>query len=378
MNFIRTKSATYVLSAFVAAAFLAACSSGGTQPASPSSGLGMSSSASHHPGSLGRSGPGHMYLGVKWRTPKQRNHVKSWISPDVMNSPRLLFAADAGNQVVNIFRMTNHSMDYKGALAGPDPGTRFEYPQGECGDSRGNIYVADTEAQKVYAFTRTGTSAFATYDTAAFGHPASCAWDPSTGNLAVTLLSDTGGGDGAVLIYSSASQAPTEISNPGQAAYYFAGYSPSGDLWEDGFDSSGNFVVAFCGASSCTTIPISGGTIFYPGAVQFDRVRGEWVVFDQQCNGAQSSCSYVVAGSGALSNRVDYFAHNGSEACDVVQAVIGADNGNLFAAGGDADTCGNSSASVDRWAYPAGGVPTTHSSEQIIDPSGSAISNKNK
>jgi len=378
MNFIRTKSATYVLSAFVAAAFLAACSSGGTQPASPSSGLGMSSSASHHPGSLGRSGPGHMYLGVKWRTPKQHNHVKSWISPDVMNSPRLLFASDAGAKVVNVFRMTKTTLDFKGALAGPDPGTSFEFPQGECGDSHGNIYVADTDARKVYAFTRTGTSAFATYDTTDWGHPASCAWDPSTGTLAVTLLTDDGGGNGAVLLYSSASQTPTEVFNPDQAAYWFAGYSPSGDLWVDGTDSAGNFILSFCSTSGCSTIPTSGGTIFFPGAVQFDRVRGAWVVFDQQYEGAQSSCSYVVSGSGALSNRVDYFAHNGQEACDVVQAVIGADEGNRFVAGGDADTCGDSSASVNRWAYPSGGLPTVHSVDGIDDPAGSAISNKNK
>jgi len=378
MNLIRTKSAAYVLSASIAAVLLAACSSGGTQPASPSSGLGMSSSASHLPGHLVRSGPGHLYLGVKWRTPMHRNHSKSWISPDVMNSPRLLFSADAGAKVVNIFRMSKTSMDFKGALAGPEDGTPFELPQGECGDSHGNIYVVDTDAQKVYGFTRTGTSAFETFDTVDWGHPASCAVDPCSGTLAVTLLTDDGGGNGAVLLYSAASQTPTEIFNPDMANYFFAGYSPSGDLWVDGLDASGNFILSFCGASSCTTIPTSGGTITYPGAVQFDRVRGQWVVFDQQCNGAQSSCSYVVAGSGALSNRVDYFAHNGQEACDVVQAVIGADEGNRIVAGGDADTCGDATPSVNRWAYPAGGVPTTHSSLGIDDPSGSAISNKNK
>lgn len=378
MNLTRMKPATYVLSAFVAGALLAACSSSGTQSATPSSGLGMNSSAVHFPSQLARTDPGRMYLGVKWRTPPaHRAYHKSFISPDAAGSPRLLFSADAGRGVVNVFRMSNQrTMDYKGAITGPQDGVSFELPQGECGDNKGNIYVADTYARKVYAFTRTGTTAFATYDTTHYGYPASCAW--SNGTLAVTLYVNDGGGDGFVLLYTSASQTPTELSASNIANYYFGGYDSNGDLWVDGTDSTGHFALAGCSSSACFPISISGGTIHFPGAVQWDRVRSQWIVFDQFCNNTQSSCSYPVSGSGDLGTQTLYLASDGGLACDIVQGVIGADEGNRFVAGGDSDTCGDAESSADRWVYPTGGVPTNSTTFAIVDPSGAAISNKNK
>jgi hypothetical protein len=262
--------------------------------------------------------------------------------------------------------------------------TGFVNPEGECSDRNGNIYIADEGAENVYKYSRQG-SLISVYNDSAYGLPWSCAVDPSTGNVAVTNVFSPGGGMGNVAIFSSPSSTPTILQNPGQFVYTFAGYDPSGNLWVDGLDSTlSNFILSYCGASSCSTIPISNGTIYGPGAVQWDRVRSTWVVFDADCNNVQSACSYpvnIVSSSGELGTATYYLNDKGTDiACDIPQGVVAADHGNRYAAGGDEETaCGGGPNVFARWAYPGGGLPTNHTIfNDFTTPSGAAISNKNK
>jgi hypothetical protein len=364
MNLIRTKTATYAVSAFVAAALLAACSSGGTQPASPSSGAGMNSSASHVRGLLGLA----MWARNHHHQPDQR---KTWISPDVQNAPRLLFAGDAGTGDVYILRMPD--MSERGRITG------FLTPLGMCGDSNGNIYIADEVAGKVYKYSRAGLE-LEVYNDGAYGFPVSCAVNPKNGEVAITNGFGPTGGQGNVAVFSSPSGPVTVLTNSSQYYYTFDGYDPSGDLWVDGYTTSLSFILSGCGASSCSTIPTSGGTIYQAGAVQWDRVRDTWVVFDPQCDDQDSACSYPVSGSGALGSPTTYLTYDGQLVCDMEQGLVAADHGNRYVAGSDLSDCDAAKSTFNRWAYTAGGVPTNHTipALELVAPSGVAISNKNK
>ncbi|MGA7354144.1 MAG: hypothetical protein WA431_01280 [Candidatus Cybelea sp.] len=373
MNFIRTKSAAYALSAFVAAALLAACSSGGTQPASPSSGVGMNSSASHvgmNPSASHIRG----MLGLALRARYQHHpagHLKTWISPNVQDAPRLLFAGDAGTGEVRILRMPD--MAERGRITG------LETPLGECGDSNGNIYIADETAGNVYKYSRAGLE-LEVFNDGAYGFPEGCAVNPTNGAVAIANAFGPTGGQGNVAVFSSPSGPVTILQNPDQFYYTFVGYDPGGVLWATGYTDTFSYILSGCGASSCSTIPISGGTIHEAGAVQWDRVRGEWLVFDPQCDGQDSACSYPVSGSGALGSATTYLTDEGTLVCDMVQGIVAADHGNRYAAGGNLDDCGGSKSEFNRWGYPAGGVPTNHTLPDLgfVEPSGAAISNKNK
>lgn len=377
MNFIRNKSATYVLSAFVAGALLAACSSGGTQPASPSSGVGMNSSASHvgfNPSASHVRGLLGLALRTRYQHRRPAGHLKTWISPNVVqNAPRLLFAADAGIGTVYILRMPD--MAERGRIEG------LNFPLGECGDSNGNIYIADNGTGDVYKYSRAGLE-LEVYNDSAYGQPVACAVNPANGDVAVVNAFGPTGDAGNVAVFSSVTGAPTLVTNPAQFYYAFAGYDPQGNLWITGDDGSFNVIVSGCAASSstCGTIPISGGTLHAAGAVQWDRVNNTWVVFDPSCNGQDSACSYPVSGSGVLGIPTDYLTDVGSPVCDMVQGIIAADHGNKYAAGGNHDTCGGSKDEFNRWRYPGGGVPTNHTLPGLgfIEPTGVAISNKNK
>jgi hypothetical protein len=135
-------------------------------------------------------------------------------------------------------------------------------------------------------------------------------------------------------------------------------------------------MVSACDASSCNTVNLSGGTLYFPGAVQWDSVRSTWVLFDQLCGGTFAACSYPVSASGALGTATTYLNSEGGSVCDMVQAALAA-HGFGMTVGSDYEFCGISSSS-DRWAYTAGGNPTnyatTSSPYSVLD--GAAVSTK--
>ncbi|MGB8907775.1 MAG: hypothetical protein WCC84_03395 [Candidatus Cybelea sp.] len=360
-----SRLAAYALGVLAAAALIAGCS-GGTQssalsPTSMTNAAHSGANPLHERSALGA------FVSVKQPGQAHPDHHKSWISPEARKRHvRLLFVSDSGTDDVYIYSLPKVTL--RGTLTG------FSEPQGMCSDGAGNVYVANTGTDQIYKLSRTG-SIVATY-TDPDGYPVGCAVDPATGNLAA---SDIFGfyGAGQVLVWTSPSATPTVLSNPSQYFYYFLGYGPGSSLWVSGRNSYGTYMVSACGSSSCSTVNLTGGSIDFPGAVQWDKVRGEWVLWDQLCGDTEAACSYPVSASGALGSPTTYKNYDGGGVCDMVQGAIAGDR-LKFVIGSDYEYCGTASTSSGRWLYTAGGDPTAYAtySDPYAEPIGATVSSK--
>ena len=359
-----SRSATYALSALAAASLLAACSgSGGSQSSAYAPPSGASAPMGSHIPNLHTQFPANTSV----KAPSvHRDHHKSWVSPDARLAPRLLFVADDDTDDVYIFTMP--AMALKGTLTG------FEEPQGMCTDTSGNIWITNTETFQIFQYSRAGVLLKTLSDPD--GYPVGCAVNKSNGNLAVTnIINASGETPGNIAVYADATGTPTELSNSAQSEYFFPAYDTSGNLYADGFSDTG-FILSECssGSSSCHTLSISGGTLYFPGGLNWDGVNANLVTGDQECNEESESCQYqmTISGSTATITGSTPLSNTNGTGCDVDQAAL-APFSKYFAGGCITEDSGTSTAA--RWAYPAGGEPTNNNTS-VEYPIGAAISNK--
>lgn len=314
--------------------------------------------------------PESLFMRARWDGQGHPDRHKSWISPDAKKAARLYFASDVDTDDVYIFKLPGMSLI--GTITG------FGFPAGLCADSHGNVFVTDSSKEQVFEYSH-GGELRNTYNTGLYGEPNGCAIDPATGDLAVAELQGTTKGSmGNVLVYVSPKSLPAVLSNPGQYLYYFAGYGPGGSLWVDGFTYDLSFILSKCSASNCSTITLSGGTIYFPGNVQWDDSRNEWVIFDGNCNDTGGACSYPVTASGVLGAPTDYTNYLGAPVCSMVQWSIA--KGGNYVVGGDGEQqigChSGANPTFDRWGYDGGGNPTKYTTAGYAFPWGAAISTK--
>ncbi len=310
----------------------------------------------------------HLATYTSVRAPKIKpDHHKSWVSPDVKNARRLLFISDDSTQDVYIF--TIPAMVLKGTLTG------FNGPQGMCTDKHGNIWIVNTGTAQGLKYSRTGKLLGSVSDPS--GTPAGCAVNPTNGDLALSDLVGSSGA-GGIEVYHNGSGSPTRYSNPSQYEYFFPAYDTDGNLYVDGFTYP-TFAVVISelpsGKHKMHTISYTGGTIGFPGGVNWDRVRGQLVVDDQKCQGIYSSCVYQLKVSGSSAKIVGFTPLNNLDgsACDVDQGTI-APLSKYFA--GPCISFAYSVNSVDRWAYPSGGKSGHSNDSVVVEPIGSAISDR--
>lgn len=355
------------LGVMAAVALLAGCSGGGGQPSSlfaPSSGLGLTSGGR----GLGPMGHHHLVTYTSVRAPKVKpDHHKSWVSPDVKRARRLLFVSDGAYEDVFIFTLP--AMQLKGTLTG------FNGPQGLCSDKQGNIWIVATGAYQALKYSRAGQFLGSVTDPS--GYPAGCAVNPTNGDLALSDLTGFSGA-GGIEVYHNGSGSPTRYSNPSQYEYFFPAYDTDGNLYVDGFTYPSFAVMISAlpsGSGTMHTVKYSGGTIGFPGGVNWDRVNGQLLVNDQECNGLYASCVYrmTIAGSNATIVGSTPLNNFDGTACDVDQGTI-APRSKYFA--GPCITFAYSVSSADRWAYPSGGTPGHYNDSVFLEPIGSAISDK--
>jgi hypothetical protein len=292
---------------------------------------------------------------------------KSWISRDADGVPRWAFVSDVGTDDVDMYSLPDFKL--KGTITG------FNEPQGMCSD-KGNVWVANTGTEQVMELSRTG-KVLATIDDSV-GYPVGCAYDPATGDLAVTNIFGFEGA-GQILVYPSPSSTPKELAIANGYYYYFAGYDTKGDLFVSGKNSSGDFLLGEVppGKTIGNVITISGGTIYFPGFVQWYKPGNYVAVADQLCGDTEAACVYWVQISGSegtITGKTTFLNPSGGSVCDMVQGEIDpVFEKNLV--GGDYEYCGAAPTSAGRWLYPAGGEPTNYSTN-FSEPIGAAISTK--
>lgn len=344
-----------------AVVLLAGCSGlGGSQTSTPATGM--------NPAAVNGRGAGvqGLHLGADYTSvnvPKVHSDKgKSHVSPDAAGLPRLLFVSDDSSNDVYMFSMP--TMTLKGTLTG------FSEPQGMCTDASGNIWITNTGTFQIIQYSRTGTMLKSLTDPN--GYPVGCAVNKANGDLAVTNIVNTSG-NGTVEIYSNATGTPASYSNPSQTENFFDAYDSSGNLYVDG-DGGAGFSLSELpsGSSSMHTIGLSGGTITFPGGVNWTQQTG-LVVGDQECNGSGSCLDAVsVSGSSGTITGTTPLTNSDGGACDVDQSTV-SPQGNYF--GGGCISLTSAPSTADRWAYPGGGIPTNYSTS-VLYPVGAAISNK--
>lgn len=332
---------------FCAAAALAACAGGGTSaPASarlPFVGL-------HVPAI-------HPDLRPSWRSPKLDLN---------QNGMHELFVSDFGNGDVYIFAIP--AMTLLATLTG------FDEPQGMCSDTSGDVWIANTATSEIFEYNHSGTLVNTLTDPT--GYPVGCAWQKSTGNLAVTNIYDFGASQpaGEVLIYPGGGGTPVAYSDSGMYYYDFPSYDHKGNLYFDGTtaDPSDNFVLAELPAAggSVRTIAVTGATIYVPGSVQWDNFLNGLIVNDQECGGNAlevRSCAYIVSisgSSGTVTTTSDLDNIDSVPVCAVVQTVrigaraYGSDYEYASGSGFGCASGGVPASQTYRWLFPSGGIPT--------------------
>lgn len=161
--------------------------------------------------------------------PDQPAGGSSWVATKT-TSQNLLYISDLGANSVDIYPYPSGSLI--GKLTG------FGSVAGLCSDKAGDVFVVD-EAGPVQVFAHGGTSPIRKLT--ASGAPNGCSVDPVTGNLALTQLSAYL--YGALAIYPKAKGAPKEIQNSDANSTYYCGYDNEGNLFVDGNDHYGKFVL---------------------------------------------------------------------------------------------------------------------------------------
>lgn len=148
---------------------------------------------------------------------------KSWMRPDG-GTQWLLYVSDYTYGVVDVYNYKDPHRLY-GQLTG------FGSPNGLCADTAGNVYVVDSQTYDVYEFAHGGTTPIAIAQDI-YGRPNGCAFDPTTGNLAVTNGYVPPHYPGNVDVFVGGLQgSQTTYSTPVLQSYQPGGYDPSGNFF---------------------------------------------------------------------------------------------------------------------------------------------------
>ena len=366
----------YIAGILASVALLAGCSAGGSQ----SSALGSTAlSPARQGANANRAAESVIQQMVAHPFKLGRpDHRKSWVSPDAKDLPRLLYVSDPSTATITVLTMP--SLGVKGTITG------VTFPFGLCSDKSGNIWVADLLGLELvqYNFRTNGATPLQTLADPT-GFPASCAVSLVNGDIAAVNPINAVGPP-SVLIYKGGAGPPDqELTSADMATISFVGYDGSGNLFVTGTDAQLNYVLAEAtlstsgGYGPLTNVPITGNALFSPGQIQWDRQTQTLVLGDQACNDTANSCLYQATVSGGTANvgpSIPLLDGAGNPVCDVLEFVISKNvKAKMGAAGSTLNSCNGDPNSVDRWLFPAGGLPT-NSTTAIPEPFGAALSVK--
>jgi hypothetical protein len=271
------------------------------------------------------------------------------IKPDCCAYLKTLFVSDLGTDEVQMYEFPSNK--YIGQVSPPPEG--FGEPQGMCSDNQGNVFVANTAKTTIDEFAHDGTYVTSLNDPGQY--PVGCAFDKSTGNLAVSNVVSTTSAPGSVSIYTHARGTPTIISAKGFLRVFFLAYAgKTGVLYLDGETPSYEAAYGSLKGGSIKPIAIRGATIGYAGSLSWSAKTQSMNIGDQQ-----NAVLYRISPTGKITGSMQLTGSG-----DVVQGTI---KGPRFI--GPDFSNGN----VKIFSYPGGGKP--HSTlAGLSQPIGSAVS----
>jgi len=293
---------------------------------------GIAGCAGHETGS---SGP----IPVAIQPAVHQNHRGSWMKTEG-KSQTLLYISDTVNHDVNVY--TYPGLKYAGQLTG------FSFPEGECADKAGNVWITDGGGA-VYEYAHGGTNPIATL-TSNMYVPQGCAVDPKTGNLAVA------NGNVEVLVFQGGTGFLTIYRDFNYSQTTSLAYDDHSNLFAVGSDQSTFFHYAElpAGGEAFTDITLNGfPTMQGSGGVQWD---GTYMVV-----GDSQQTLYRVQGSNVVG------ATALTATCAFAFDII-ASKGTVIAP----DQCGSNLVGV--YPYPAGGSPIKAVTSGMTTPFGVALS----
>ncbi len=270
----------------------------------------------------------------------------SWVAAGA-TAQNLLYIADGGADDVYVYSYP------AGKSVGKLQG--FQDPAGVCADATGDVWIVNSGSAKIVEYAHGAKEPKATLSDPGATYLIGCSVDPTTGDLAVTDLGSASVG-GRVLIYARAHGTPRKRRNEHLQFAYFCGYDDAGNLFIDGLDGDGSFVlVELAGVSNMLRRITLNQSVGFPGGVQWD---GRYIAIgDQRYKNQLTSAIYQVSvsgGSGTVEGTTQL-----SDSCDVLQfSIVSAGNNKNHNRGAEAiapDACQNN---VRIYDYPAGGAST--------------------
>ncbi|HEY6484787.1 MAG TPA: hypothetical protein VIX83_00190 [Candidatus Cybelea sp.] len=132
----------------------------------------------------------------------------------------LLYISDASSEVT-VYTYWQKSL--VGQLTG------FVKPRGECVDAAGNVYITDAGADAIVEYAHAAKKPLRTIDESPL-RPNACAFDRTTGDLAVANTSEGSKGAGNVAIYARGSGEPAFYSDRTVGNFTALAYDNRGDL----------------------------------------------------------------------------------------------------------------------------------------------------
>jgi hypothetical protein len=280
----------------------------------------------------------------------------SWMDAKA-KAQRLLYVSDTENNAVYVYGASSNKL--VGTLGG------FERPLGECVDAKSNVWIVDSAALTEYAHGgTTPIGSISMYDFYAGGyHPYSCAVDPTSGDLAISIIDRYEGGDAGLILICSSNTNCSANEQHAQAFIYFVSYDKNGNLYANGTKRGkpGLWMVMRPHGGSFQKFTISGATISAPGGL----VNADGVFSVGAPGTSGNSVIYQVGANGTVTGTTQLSNANGC---------------NQFAIQGNATkqrvTCPNSGgANVTKYNYPAGGSPVVTIKGKFAQPFAAVYSN---
>ncbi|MBV8530171.1 MAG: hypothetical protein JO104_02555 [Candidatus Eremiobacteraeota bacterium] len=327
---------------------LVACSNAGT-------GVAPTSAFKRPIGSPAGGPPAFALAQAPPRVPVRSGYRKSWMDPHATGP--LLYISDSPVNVVLAY--TWPKLRLIGNLSG------LNYPQGECVDRSGNIWIANTKRSEMLEFARGSVKMIKRLKDRG-QYPSGCSVS-ANGDLAVANIVarvGKGYGPGSLSIYKGAGGPPKVYSDPAFGRVFFDGYDGSGNVFLDGQDNNGAFLIAKFDGSTFTTLTVSGATINFPGAVQ---VTGSHVNVEDQLGSNGYSVMYETSLNGTTLT-VDATAPL-LDGMDCVQSYISGKGKRQRVICPDGVTPG-----IEVYKYTAGGSPVKALYRNVLSPTGAVVS----